>query len=393
MRQIKPNIYAVGAIDWDRRLFDELIPLPDGTSYNAYLIKGSEKTALLDTVDPTKTDVLIDNLVKAGADKIDYVVAHHGEQDHSGGIPDILMIYPDAEVVTNPKCREMLIDLLAIDEDKFVTVDDGQVLSLGDKTLQFIYIPWVHWPETMGTYLREDKILFPCDFFGSHLATSSLFVEDEPDVYEVAKRYYAEIMMPFRGPIKKNLEKIKDLEIEMIACSHGPIYGKPEFIIDAYQDWVSDRVKNEVVIAYISMHDSTRKMVEHFVSALIDRSIAVKQFNLAVTDIGELAISLVDAATMVLGSPTVLTGAHPVVAYAAILANALRPKTKYASIIGSYGWGGRMVEQIAGLIPNLKAEMLEPVVAKGYPADEDFAALDTLADQILTKHKKLGIVG
>jgi flavorubredoxin len=393
MRQIKPDIYAVGAIDWDRRLFDELIPLPDGTSYNAYLIKGSEKTALLDTVDPTKTDVLIDNLVKVGADKIDYVVAHHGEQDHSGGIPDILTIYPDAEVVTNPKCREMLIDLLAIDEDKFVTVDDGQTLSLGDKTLQFIYIPWVHWPETLGTYLREDKIFFPCDFFGSHLATSSLFVEDEAVVYEAAKRYYAEIMMPFRGPIKKNLEKIKDLEIEMIACSHGPIYDKPGFIIDAYKDWVSDRVKNEVVMAYISMHDSTRRMVEHFVGALIDRNIAVKQFNLAVTDIGELAISLVDAATMVLGSPTVLTGAHPVAAYAAILANALRPKTNYASIIGSYGWGGRMVEQIAGLIPNLKVEMLEPVVAKGYPADEDFAALDTLADQILTKHKKLGIVG
>ncbi|MFA5252817.1 MAG: FprA family A-type flavoprotein, partial [Phycisphaerae bacterium] len=174
MRQLRPNIYAVGAIDWDRRLFDELIPLPDGTSYNSYLIKGSEKTALLDTVDPAKTDVLIENLVKSGTGKIDYVVAHHAEQDHSGSIPDVLMLYPDAKVVTNPKCKGMLIDLLQISEDKFITVDDGQTLSLGDKTLQFIYIPWVHWPETMGTYLKEDKIFFSCDFFGSHLATSSL---------------------------------------------------------------------------------------------------------------------------------------------------------------------------------------------------------------------------
>jgi flavorubredoxin len=392
MMQLKPNVYAVGAIDWDRRLFDELIPLPDGTSYNAYLIKGSEKTALLDTVDPTKTDVLIDNIVKAGTGKIDYVVAHHGEQDHSGSIPDVLMLYPDAKVVTNPKCKAMLIDLLQISEDRFITVEDGQTLSLGDKTLQFVYIPWVHWPETMGTYLKEDKILFPCDFFGSHLATSSLFVEDEAIVYESAKRYYAEIMMPFRTAIKGNLEKIKNLGIDMIASSHGPIYDKPQFIIDAYKDWVSDNVKNEVVLPYISMHGSVRKMVEHFVDALIERGITVKQFNLAEADIGKLAMSLVDAATIVIGSPTVLTAAHPKVAYAAILANALRPKTKFASVIGSYGWGGKMVEQIAGLISNLKVEILEPVVAKGHPKDDDFAALEKLADKILAKHKELGIV-
>ncbi len=391
MMQLRPNIYAVGAIDWDRRLFDELIPLPDGTSYNAYLITGSEKTALLDTVDPTKTAVLIDNLVGVGAGRIDYIIAHHAEQDHSGSIPDILMLYPDAKVVTNPKCRDMLIDLLNISEDKFITVDDGQTLSLGDRTLRFVYIPWVHWPETMGTYLQEEKIFFSCDFFGSHLATSSLFVEDEAVVYESAKRYYAEIMMPFRMAVAKNLEKIKNLQIDMIAPSHGPVYDKPGFIIDAYKDWVSERVSNEVVLPYISMHGSTRKMVEYFVDALIERGIAVKQFNLAASDIGKLAISLVDAATVVVGSPTVLTGAHPLVAYACILLNALRPKTKFASIIGSFGWGGRMTEQITELIGNLKVEVLEPVIAKGHPEDDDFKALDRLADRILVKHKELGI--
>ncbi len=391
MRQLKPNVYAVGAIDWDRRLFDQLIPLPDGTSYNAYLIKGSGKTALLDTVDPTKTDVLIDNLLELGIDHIDYVVAHHAEQDHSGSIPDILLLYPDAKVVTNPKCRDMLIDLLNISADRFIAVEDGQTLSLGDKTLQFVYIPWVHWPETMGTYLPEDKILFPCDFFGSHLASSSLFVEDEPVVYEAAKRYYAEIMMPFRASVNRNLEKIKNLEIEIIASSHGPVYDKPAFIIDAYKDWAGDRVKNEVVLLYVSMHGSTRKMVEYFVRALIERGITVRQFDLAASDIGKLAISLVDAATVVIGSPTVLTGAHPLAAYAAILANALKPKTKFASLIGSYGWGGRMAEQITSLIPNLKAEILEPVIAKGHPKDDDFDALEKLADKILEKHRGIKI--
>jgi flavorubredoxin len=391
MRQLKTNVYAVGAIDWDRKLFDELIPLPDGTSYNAYLIKGSEKTALLDTVDPTKTTVLIDNLVKSGATKIDYIVSHHAEQDHSGSIPEILLLYPDAKVVTNAKCRDMLMDLLHIEVGKFITIEDGQTLSLGDKSLQFVFIPWVHWPETMGTYLKEDKIFFPCDFFGSHLATSSLFVDDQATVYESAKRYYAEIMMPFRGPIKKNLEKIKQLQIEMIAPSHGPVYDKPEFIINAYKDWVSDDVKNEVVLPYVSMHESTRKMVEHLVDSLIERGITVRQFNLTTVDIGKLAMALVDAATIVVGSPTVIIGTHPKAAYACILANALRPKLKFASVIGSYGWGGKMVEQITGLFANLKVEIIEPVIAKGNPKDSDFTALDNLADKIAAKHKELKI--
>ncbi|RPJ38051.1 MAG: FprA family A-type flavoprotein [Planctomycetaceae bacterium] len=391
MRQIKPNIYAVGAIDWDRRLFDELIPLPEGTTYNAYVVKGSDKIALIDTVDPTKSEVLMGNLMALGIERVDYIVSHHAEQDHSGTIPALLLLYPQARIVTNAQCKAMLIALLHVGEERFLTIADGQTLSLGDKTLQFFDIPWVHWPETMCTYLQEDRVLFSCDFLGSHLATSSLFVENEPLVYEAAKRYYAEIMMPFRPAIKKNLEKIGKLKIDMIAPSHGPVYDKPEFILNAYRDWVGDAVKNEVVLAYVSMHESTKQMVEHLSEALIERGITVRQFNLSVTDLGKLAIALVDAATIVLGSPTVLTGAHPKTAYAAIVANALRPKTKFASIIGSLGWGGKMVEQLTGLIANLRVEVIEPVVAKGQPKDEDFAALNKLADRILAKHKEIGI--
>jgi len=390
-RQLKSNIYSVGTIDWDRRLFDELIPLPDGTSYNAYLVKGREKTALIDTVDSTMADVLIENLNQLKIKNIDYVIANHAEQDHSGSLPQMLDIYPNAKVVATPKCKDMLMDLLLIPESKFITVDDGSSISLGDKTLEFIHAPWVHWPETMFTYLREDKILFTCDFLGSHLATSDLFVTDEPVVYEAAKRYYAEIMMPFRTTIKKHLEKIKELEIETIAPSHGPIYDKPEFILNAYRDWVSDEVKNEVIIPYISMHGSTKEMVDHLVNALIKRGITVKQFNLSKTDIGKLAIALVDASTIVIGTPTVLTGPHPNVAYAAYLANALRPKLKFASIIGSYGWGGRMVEQLMMMVPNLKVDILEPVVIKGFPKEEDFKALDNLAEKILNKHREHNI--
>ncbi len=392
MKQIRPDVYAVGAIDWDRRLFDELIPLPEGTTYNAYVVKGTDKVALLDTVDPKKSETLIGNLIALGIDKIDYVISHHAEQDHSGTIPDILMLHPEAKVVTNPKCRDMLIDLLHIEEDRFIVVEENETLSLGDKTLRFIYTPWVHWPETMGTYLEEDKIYFSCDFFGAHLADSSLFVSNEPLVYEAAKLYFSEIMMPFRTVIRKNLEKVGQLDIDVIAPSHGPVYSNPQFIVDAYKDWVSDEVKNEVVLAYVSMHESTQKMAEHLVDALTERGIIVKPFNLIVTDLGKLAMALVDAATVVLGSPTVLTGAHPKVAYAALVANALRPKTKFASIIGSFGWASRMTEQLTGLLSNLKVDLIPPVVSKGDPSDDDFLALDKLADEILARHRAIGII-
>lgn len=391
IKEIIPNIFYVGAIDFDRRLFDELIPLPDGTSYNAYLIKGSEKIALIDTVDPSKEKALINNLKELKIRRIDYLIVHHAEQDHSGVIPVILRHFPDAKVVTNEKCKDLLKELLLIPEEKFLIVKDKETLSLGDKTLEFIITPWVHWPETMLTYLQEDKILFTCDFLGSHFASSDLFVSDERKYYLSAKRYYAEIMMPFRTNIKQHLEKIKNYDIKIIAPSHGPLHHKPEFIINAYKDWTSDNVKNEVVLPYVSMHGSVQAMVDYFIDALITRGITVKPFNLTKTDVGELAMALVDAATLVIGTSTVLTGPHPQVIYAVYLANALRPKTKFASIIGSYGWASKVVEKIGEMIPNLKVELLEPVMVKGYPKVEDFNRLDILADKILERHKEIKI--
>lgn len=392
VREIRNGIYSVGAIDWDRRLFDELIPLPDGTTYNSYIVKGSDKIALIDTVDPTKEKVLLENLREIGIDRIDYVIAHHGEQDHSGSIPAVLERYKMARVVTNQKCKDELKDHLLIPEDKFVTVEDRQKLPLGGRTLEFVFAPWVHWPETMFTYLAEDKILFTCDFLGSHLAGSDLFAINKSKVLRSAKRYYAEIMMPFRAQIRNNLEKIKDLKFDIVAPSHGPIHNDPEMMISSYKEWISDEVKNEVVIPYVSMHGGTARMIEYFIEALMKRGITVKPFNLSKTDIGELAMALVDTATIVIGTPTVLAGPHPLAAYAAILANALRPKTKFASIIMSYGWGGKAVETLAGMIPNLKVEIMPPVVCRGYPKEADLKAVDDLAEAIYNKHKQSDLV-
>ena len=387
-RQIRPGIHWVGAIDWDRRLFDALVPLPDGTSYNSYLVQGSQKAALIDTVDPSMTGVLMSHLEDVPV--IDYVIANHAEQDHSGSIPHVLEKYPDAKIVTTPKCRDLLMALLLVPEERFITVNDGETLSLGDKTLEFIYAPWVHWPETMLTYVREGRVLFPCDLFGSHLATTDMYVSDEGQVHEAAKRYYAEIMMPFHATIEKHLEKLAGYQIDVIGPSHGPMHDKPSFIMEAYRSWVFGPLKNIVVLPYVSMHGSTQRMVDYFVGALVDRGVTVKQFNLADIDIGKLAMALVDAATLVIGTPTVLVGPHPNVAHAAFLANALRPRLEFASIIGSYGWGSKAVEQLTGMIPSLKAEVLAPVISKGLPAEEDFKALDNLAKTIAQKHKERG---
>ena len=383
-RRICDGVYWLGAVDWNRRLFDSLIPLPDGTSYNAYLVKGSDKTALLDTVDPATEDVLMRRLDKI--DHIDYVVSHHAEQDHSGTIPTILRKYEQALVLCSPKAAPMLVDHLGIAPERIKTVEDGETLSLGNKTLQFVHTPWVHWPETIVTYLPEDRILFSCDFFGSHLATSDLYAGNDPYVLEAAKRYYAEIMMPFRKTIQSNLKKVGALEFDFIAPSHGPIYDQPKGILAAYEDWVSDRVSNLVVLPYISMHGSTEAMVTYLVEALAERGVKVLKFELSFTDIGKLAMALVDAATIVIGTPTVHIGPHPNVFSATHLANALRPKLRYAAIIGSYGWGTKAAEQIAGLIPNLKVEVLGTVMCKGFPDAEAFAALDALADAVRDKH-------
>ncbi|UCG29130.1 MAG: FprA family A-type flavoprotein [candidate division WOR-3 bacterium] len=392
MREIKTGILYVGSNHWDRRLFDELIPLPDGTTYNSYLIFGSEKTALIDSVDPDKQHELIANLENQNLKKLDYVISNHAEQDHSGSIPKVLEAFPGAKVVTNEKCKTMLMELLLLPEEKFITISDKSTISIGDRTLEFIIAPWVHWPETMLTYLREDKMLFPCDLFGAHLATSDLYANDRARVYESAKRYYAEIMMPFRNVIQKHLTKLEDFPMEIIAPSHGPVHRDVNFIIDAYRDWTSDTVKNEVILPYVSMHGSTEKMVQYFIDALIKRDITVKPFNLTKTDIGELAIALVDAATIVIAAPTVLVGPHPAAVYATYLANALRPKARYASVIGSYGWGGKMLEHITSMLGNLKVELLQPVIAKGHPKESDFEAVEKLADAILERHRGIGIV-
>ncbi len=386
-KRIKEKVWWFGAVDWNRRLFDSLIPLPDGTGYNAYYIEGEAKNVLIDAVDPALLDYLIDHLNQVP--KLDYLVCQHVEQDHAGGIPYVMERYPQAILLCSAKAKELLIDHLHISPERIRVVEDGEKVDLGGKSLQFVYTPWVHWPETMSTYLAEDKMVFTGDFLGSHMAQSDLYAGEDVAVVEAAKRYYAEIMMPFRSFVQKNLAKLGALDFDLICPSHGPVWDKPEIILNAYADWSSDRLDNLVVLPYISMHGSTEKMADYLTSALVQRGVQVEKFELSTTDIGKLAMSLIHAATIVIGAPTVHVGPHPNVFAITQLANMLRPKLKYAAIVGSYGWSTKVVEQLSALIPNLRVEVLDTVLCKGLPREATYTQLDALADKIKEKHRDI----
>jgi flavorubredoxin len=388
-RGLRQGVHWVGAVDWDRRTFDSLIPLPEGTSYNSYLVQGTEKTALLDTVDPTMTHVLLDRL--RGLDRLDYVIIQHAEQDHSGSLPAVLSRFPETRVLCSARAVDLVATHLHVSGDVVSAVEDGEELALGGKTLRFVYTPWAHWPETMSTFLPEDKVLFSCDMFGSHLATTDLY-GSEDEVYPAAKRYFAEIMMPFRPTLKKNLDRVGPLGAELIAPSHGPAYAHPQYIIDAYRDWVDGPPHNLVLIPFVTMHGSTAIMVDRLTATLTEHGVKVERIDLQGVDLGRLATVLLDAATVVAATPTVMTHPHPLMVSALYLANALKPKVQFLSAMVTYGWATSAIEHIGALTSGLKAELIEPVLVKGLPTEEDLLRVDALAVAIAAKHAEAGLV-
>ena len=392
VREIVENIYSVGTINWGLRCFDSIMPTPRGSSNNAYLVKGSEKTALIDTGELHDEAEFITNLMRLNQDSLDYIVCLHAEQDHSGLLPLLLDVYPMVKVVTNEVCKGFLMALHHLEEleERFIVIEDKETLSLGDKTLKFHLAPWVHWPDTMFAEVVEDKILMTSDFLSTHYASPTLYQDDESaDYLEGVKRYYAAIMMPFRASVREQLAVVEKIAPVIIAPSHGPVLRLPAKIIDLYHDWASDTPKNLVVIAYASMHGSTKMMVSFLVDDLVQRGIPVHEYNLLDTDSGVLGSSLIEPATIILATPTVLFGPHPLAVNAAYLVRLLRPKAKYLSVIGSYGWGTNAVNYLAEMLSPLGAEVLEPVYIKGLPDEAAITALHKLADSIEERHKTL----
>ena len=383
--QISQDVYWVGVRDWNRRMFDALIPLPQGTTYNAYLVKGSKKTTLIDTVNPGFEQELAGkvNQVADLAD-VDYLVMNHAEPDHAGAIPYVLNVSKRATLVTTEKGAKMAQAYFGVPEERIRTVADGDAIELGGKTLKFIEAPWLHWPETMFTYLVESKVLFPCDFLGSHTAAG--FYDDEvEELIPFAKRYYGEIMMPFSKMGKKALDKITGLEIEIIAPSHGPIHRNPERILSAYREWTAGETEEKVIVVYVTMWNSTEAMIKTMVETLLGEGIEVALYNLINADLGDIAKDLVDSRAIVLGTPTVLGGMHPQAIYAAHLVKALRPPLKYGVVLSSYGWGGGALRQAGEILGPTKIEVVEALEVHGPPSADDYDRIVEIGKQLANK--------
>ncbi|TKJ29777.1 MAG: MBL fold hydrolase [Chloroflexi bacterium B3_Chlor] len=383
--QISQDVYWVGVRDWNRRMFDALIPLPQGTTYNAYLVKGSKKTTLIDTVNPGFERELAGkvNQVADLAD-VDYLVMNHAEPDHAGAIPHVLNVSKAATLVTTEKGAKMAQEYYGVPEERMRTVADGDTIELGGKTLKFIEAPWLHWPETMFTYLIESKVLFPCDFLGSHTAAG--FYDDEvEELIPFAKRYYGEIMMPFSKMGAKALDKIDDLNIELIAPSHGPIHRNPGRILEAYRKWTAGETEEKVIVVYVTMWNSTEAMIKTMVETLLGEGIEVALYNLINADLGDIAKDLVDSRAIVLGTPTVLGGMHPQAIYAAHLVKALRPPLKYGVVLSSYGWGGGALRQAGEILGPTKIEVVGALEVNGPPSDDDYEQIVEIARQLSAK--------
>ena len=385
-REIKNNVFYCGLNDRERKIFDELIPLEQGTSYNSYLVKGSEKIALIDTMYPPKSGEYLKNLDENNIAKVDYIIANHGEQDHTGTLPELIKKYPEAVIVTNQFCKNNIMEMLLIPEDRIQVIKNDEELSLGDKTLKFFMAPGVHWPDTMFTYIVEDNLLCTCDFLGAHYTFDDIFADDSKELEHSAKRYYAEIMMPFRKMCQKYTKQVRELSPDMILPSHGPIYKNPKFILDLYEDWSSDEAKNLVVLPYVSMYGSVEQMINYLADKLNAAGIQTLKHDIVSDDLGDLAMALVDAKTIVLGASMVLCSPHPAAANAAYLVNILNPKAKYATIIGSYGWGGDLVGKLTNMMSNLKVELIEPILIKGKAKEDTYQKLDEMAKVIIEKH-------
>lgn len=380
--ELAPCVYWVGAKDWARRVFDALIPLPQGTSYNAYLVVGAKATALIDTVNPGFEEDLWQKVAAViDPQKLDYVVMNHAEPDHAGALPWILSHAPQAKVLLTEKGREMALRLYHLPEERLLVVRDGTSLDLGGKTLRFYEVPFVHWPETMFTFLEEDRILFPCDFFGAHTA-KGFYAEDVPDLEIRAKSYFGEIMMPYRQAAQRALEKALELEPAVIAPSHGPIWRNPSSILAWYKRWTAGETAPKVVVAYVSMWGATEKLVHAAMEALNGTEVSVAVHDLARADLGALCADLVDSRGLIFGTPTVLGGPHPLAAFALGLLRVLKPSLRSALVFSSHGWAGGATRSLRETLTQMGVELVGVVDVPGHPKEPELGRVRELAQEL-----------
>lgn len=369
---LRENIYWVGYVDWDIRDFHGYVT-ERGSSYNAYLIK-DEKIAIIDSVKAPYVDSLLKNILALTEfDKIDYLVCNHAEPDHAGALPTLVEKCPNAVVVCNKKCRDILSMQFNTAGWKFDIVDETTRISLGKRTMTFVNTPMAHWPESMFTYIPEDTLLFSMDAFGQHYATSERF-DDTAVLREAmieAKTYYANIIMLYGKQVAKVMDKAAGLDISMIAPSHGITWRSHiAEILAAYTKWMSHTPEAEVLIFYDTMWKSTALMADAIYRGANVEGVSVKKYDLKHTNITVIADATLSAAALAVGSPNLNRGIMPKIAEALTYLKGLSPEGKTAVAFGSYGWakkGGQ--HEVQEILESMKCKMLStaPIQAQFTP--------------------------
>lgn len=389
--ELVKGVYWVGAIDWDIRTFHgHTYETRRGTTYNAYLII-DDKIALIDAVFGPFYQEMLERIKEiVDPKKIDYMVVNHIETDHSGAVPIIMELAPKAKVICSAKGKEGLLKHYFGNWD-YQVVKTGDTVKLGLKTLKFIEAPMIHWPDSMFTYIPEDALLLPNDAFGQHLATSKRFNDevDETIIMDEASKYYANILWPLAGVIKKKIQEVIDskIKIEMIAPSHGIIWRKNPFkIVEAYLNWSTNKTKHKVIIAYETMWGATEKMARAISEVFIDAGIETKIYSIPDTDRTDIIADMLEAKAILVGSSTHDNDMLPNAAGFLEFLKGLQPKGRIAAAFGSQGWAGGAVDAINEVLKKAGCVVVEPGLEIKYtPNEEDLKSCRKFAEEIVKK--------
>ncbi|MCG8401030.1 MAG: FprA family A-type flavoprotein [Firmicutes bacterium] len=369
--EIKPGVYWVGAIDWNLRYFHGYLT-PRGTSYNAYLIM-DDKITLVDNVKHHLCDEMLSR-IKQVVDpaQIDYMIVNHVELDHSGSLPKMMELMPKAKVVTSPQGKKGLIRYFKKEWD-FMVVNSGEDLNIGSRTLKFVHVPMVHWPDSMVTYIPDDKLLLPNDAFGQHIGSAERF-DDQIGwdiIHEEACTYYANIVLPYGDNVLKALDVVGQLDIDMVAPSHGVIWRTYlDKIIPVYRRWAGNETDPKALIVYDTMWDSTRRIALALQDGLEEAGVPVTVRFLQTSHISEIMTDLLTARGILIGSPTINNGMLPSVSSFLTYIKGLRPKKRIGLAFGSYGWGGQGAKEVAAAIKTMGWETPVDFINMQYLPDE-----------------------
>lgn len=348
MTKITDGVYWVGAVDWDVRNFHGYVT-HRGTSYNAYLVNAG-KVALVDSVKEPFTETMMRHIESVvGFDDIDYIISNHAEPDHSGALKTIADAAPQAEIIASKRGKPTLQKYYGSMD--ISTIDEKPKIDLGGKTLNFVAVPMAHWPDSMVTYIPEDKLLLSNDAFGQHFASNERFNDqvDQSKLWHEVTAYYANILMPLYRSVNQAIKNLAEAEIEIIAPSHGVIWRKnPLDIVKKYQEWVNGVTSNRVVIAYDTMWKSTKEMAYAIAEGVGSTGVETLVYNLTENHRSDVITGVLDAKAVLVGSPTLNNHVYPTVAGFLAYLRGLKPQNKIGAAFGSYGWAGgakRFVEE------------------------------------------------